>query len=195
MFSSLWFFLNHDSILFLAVELFTNFSQSLLGPFDWSDVSISIISPLFKGVIIGIILLFILQPTIWCPICSCIWYAKSIGVAPFGSTFIAPFGVNTYTSSSNNSFFNVCINSSGSCISLCHSKVSLTQASLSSSTFTLAFFPLKKLDSLYAQCAAIPYSAILCISQVRICTSKGVPFGPIKVVCNDWYIFGFGTAM
>ena len=195
MFSSLWFFLNHASILFLALELLTNFSQSLLGPFDWSDVIISTISPFFNFVTIGIILLFILHPTMWWPICSCIWYAKSIGVEPFGSTFIAPFGVNIYTSSSKSSFFKVCINSSGFCISLCHSRVSLTHASLSSSTFTFAFFPLKKLDSLYAQCAAIPNSATLCMSHVRICTSNGVPFGPIKVVCKDWYIFGFGTAM
>ena len=34
MFSSLKFFLNHEFILFLAPELFTNLSQSLLGPFD-----------------------------------------------------------------------------------------------------------------------------------------------------------------
>ena len=38
--------------------------------------------------------------------------------------------------------------------------------------------------SLYAQCAATPNSAIRCISDVRICTSSGSPFGPITVVCK-----------
>ena len=31
--------------------------------------------------------------------------------------------------------------------------------------------------SLYFQWAAMPYSAVWCISQVRICTSKGIPSG------------------
>ena len=35
------------------------------------------------------------------------------------------------------------------------------------------------------QCAAIQYSAALCISKVRICISKGCPLEPISVVCND----------
>ena len=68
-------------ILFLAAELFTNFSQSLLGPFEFSDVIISTMSPLFNGVSIGIILLFILQPTIWWPISAWIEYAKSIVIS------------------------------------------------------------------------------------------------------------------
>ena len=34
-------------------------------------------------------------------------------------------------------------------------------------------------------CAAIPYSAVRCISSVRICISNGCPFGPISVVCSD----------
>ena len=172
-----------------------NFSQSMLGPLAWSDVIISTISPFFSSVTIGIILLFILQPVIWCPISACILYAKSIGVLPLGKDFISPFGVNTYTSSSKSSVFKVFKNSSGSCMSFCHSSASLIQASLSSVTVTLDFLFLLLFASLYAQCAAIPNSAILCISHVRICTSKGVPFGPINVVCNDWYILGFGTAI
>ena len=75
--------------------LFTNFNQSLLGPFELSDAKISTMSPFFNGVIIGIILLLILQPVIWFPISSCMLYAKSIDVAPLGKTFILPFGVNT----------------------------------------------------------------------------------------------------
>ena len=193
MFSTLSVLLNHCWILVLAVLLFINLSQSLLGPFDLSEVKISTISPFFSFVTIGIILLLILQPVIRFPISSCMLYAKSIGVAPLGNTWILPFGVNTYTSSSNNSVFKVFKNSWGSSISFCHSSVSLSQDNLSSLTVTFAFFPPKKLASLYAQCAAIPYSAILCISQVRICTSKGVPFGPINVVCKDWYMLGFGT--
>ena len=172
-----------------------NLSQSLLGPLLLSFVIICTISPLFNGVIIGIILLFILHPTILFPISAWIWYAKSIGVLPFGNVFISPFGVKTYTSSSNSSVFNVDKNSCGSCISFCHSKLSRSHASLSSVTLTFSFLPFKKLCSLYAQCAAIPNSATLCILYVRICTSKGVPFFPINVVCNDWYIFGFGTAI
>ena len=194
-FSSLCVFLNQLNILLFAPELLINFNQSMIGPLDCSDVIISTISPFFSSVIIGIILLFILHPVMWCPISACILYAKSIGVLPFGKDFISPFGVNTYTSSSNNSVFNVFKNSSGSCISFCHSNASLIHASLSSVTVTFVFLFLLLLASLYAQCAAIPNSAILCISHVRIWTSNGVPFCPINVVCNDWYIFGFGTAM
>ena len=31
------------------------------------------------------------------------------------------------------------------------------------------------------------------ISQVRICTSKGMPSCPMTVVCSDWYMFGLGV--
>jgi len=40
--------------------------------------------------------------------------------------------------------------------------------------------------SLYFQCAAMPYSAVLCISWVRICTSNACPKGLMTVVCSDW---------
>ena len=39
--------------------------------------------------------------------------------------------------------------------------------------------------SLYFQCAAMPSSAMRCISSVRICTSKCRPPGPITEVCSD----------
>ena len=41
------------------------------------------------------------------------------------------------------------------------------------------------LPSLYFQWAAIPSSAIRCISSVRIWTSIRSPYGPITVVCSD----------
>ena len=47
--------------------------------------------------------------------------------------------------------------------------------------------------ALYFQCAAMPYSAVWCISQVRICTSKGMPSLPMTVVCSDWYMLGLGV--
>jgi len=50
-------------------------------------------------------------------------------------------------------------------------------------------------SSLYFQCAAIPYSARRCIEKDRICSSTGLPCGPITVVCNDWYMLNFGIAM
>ena len=49
--------------------------------------------------------------------------------------------------------------------------------------------------SLYFQCAAMPYSARLCISTVRICISTGLPSGPITEVCSDWYMLNLGIAM
>ena len=49
--------------------------------------------------------------------------------------------------------------------------------------------------SLYFQCAAIPNSAVRCISKVRICISKGCPKFVTTVVCSDWYIFAFGVAI
>ena len=41
-------------------------------------------------------------------------------------------------------------------------------------------------SSLYFQWAATPYSAIRCISWVRIWISTGLPSGPMTVVCSDW---------
>ncbi len=49
-------------------------------------------------------------------------------------------------------------------------------------------------SSLYFQWAATPYSARRCIPTVRICSSTGLPEGPITVVCSDWYMLNFGIA-
>ena len=50
-------------------------------------------------------------------------------------------------------------------------------------------------SSLYFQCAATPYSARRCIAKVRICSSTGLPSGPMTVVCSDWYMLNLGIAM
>ena len=41
----------------------------------------------------------------------------------------------------------------------------------------------------------MPYSATRCMSWVRICSSTGLPSGPITVVCSDWYMLNLGIAM
>ena len=119
-----------------------------------------------------------------------------MGVEPFGSVFTSPAGVKQYTLSENRSrsLFKRLKNSLLSDISRCHSRIWRSQLIFSSScwvTFALLLFD----ASLYFQWAAIPYSAVRCISKVRIWISKGCPFGPIKVVCRDWYMFGLGIAM
>ena len=40
----------------------------------------------------------------------------------------------------------------------------------------------------------IPNSAVACIWFVRIWTSRGLPSGPITVVCRDWYMLNLGIA-
>ena len=81
------------------------------------------------------------------------------------------------------------MNSPGSRISCCHSTSWRSQAMRWSSVGR----PLR--PSLYFQCAAMPSSAMRCISSVRICTSKAWPPGPITEVCSDWYRLGRGMAM
>ena len=77
-------------------------------------------------------------------------------------------------------------------MSRCHSKIWRSQFNFAScASMLFAASP----PSLYFQCAAIPYSAVLCISSVRIWISNGCPDGPIRVVWSDWYIFGFGMAI
>ena len=63
-----------------------------------------------------------------------------------------------------------------------------TQAKVSSVPSFLLPMP-----CLYFQWAATPYSAMWCISQVRICTSKGMPSLPMTVVWRDWYMLGLGV--
>ena len=53
---------------------------------------------------------------------------------------------------------------------------------------------LRPLPSLYIQCAATPYSAVSCISWVRIWISSGLPSGPITVVWSAWYMLNLGIA-
>ena len=91
--SSFSSFLNHWLILFLACVLFTIFSQSRLGPWEFWDVMISIRSPFLILYSIGTSLPLTLAPTILFPTALCTLYAKSIGVEPFGSVFTSPWGV------------------------------------------------------------------------------------------------------
>ena len=81
------------------------------------------------------------------------------------------------------------MNSRGSAMSFCHSIIWPSQARSASSC---AFLPA---PSLYRQCAAMPYSAVRCISRVRIWISSGLPSGPTTVVCSDWYMLNLGIAM
>ena len=92
----------------------------------------------------------------------------------------SPEGVNTNTSSANMSIFRSWTNSVAS-VSCCASSKRRTQANFSSSPSLTPCSPL-----LYFQCAATPYSAVRCMSQVRICTSKGMPSLPMTVVCTLW---------
>ena len=72
------------------------------------------------------------------------------------------------------------MNSVGSLRSRCHSISWRSQANALLSWADGVF------SSLYFQCAAMPCSAIRCISWVRICTSIRSARGPITVVCSDW---------
>ncbi len=83
------------------------------------------------------------------------------------------------------------MNSPGSAASFCQSS-SWRSHAISS---PLTGLPGAAAPSLYFQWAAMPYSARLCISTVRICSSTGLPCGPITVVCSDWYMLNFGIAM
>ena len=102
----------------------------------------------------------------------------------------SPFGENTNTSSANMSTFRLWKKSCAS-DSCCVSSRRRIQANFSSSPGLVP----SPLPVLYFQCAATPYSAVMCISHVRICTSNGMPSEPMTVVCTLWYIFGFGVLM
>ena len=62
---------------------------------DWSDVSISTWSPLFKIVFKGCNLPLIFAATHLSPISECIEYAKSIVVEFLGNSITSPFGLKT----------------------------------------------------------------------------------------------------
>ena len=110
-----------------------------------------------------------------------------MGVAPAGRLITSPRGVKTNTSSAKRSTRMVRTNSSAS--TSCWLSSSLRTHSKASSVPSLAL----AMPCLYFQWAAMPYSAVWCISQVRICTSKGMPSRPMTVVCRDWYMLGFGV--
>ena len=108
-----------------------------------------------------------------------------MGVEPWGREMTLPLGVNTKTSSSNMSTFREWTYSSASVSCWLSSRRRIHSKSFSS--------PVVWMPCLYFQWAAMPYSAVWCISHVRICTSKGMPSVPMTVVCRDWYMFGFGV--
>ena len=108
-------------------------------------------------------------------------YAKSTGVAPRASSRISPAGVNTNTVSGKRSTLTCSMNSTGSPAVFCISRISCIQVRARRWATLLRAFP-----SLYRTWAAIPDSAISCISLLRICTSIGSPRGPNSTVCSDW---------
>ena len=186
---------NHWLIRFFAWVLLTTFSQSRLGPLEFCEVIISTRSPLWSSVSMGTSFPLTLAPTILFPTAEWMVYAKSMVQDPAGRVFTSPAGEKQYTLSVNRSrsLLRRLINSRLSDISCCHSRICRSQFSFSSSCSGPDFLPSDA--SLYFQWAAMPYSAVRCISKVRIWISKGWPLGPISVVCSDWYIFCFGMAI
>ena len=131
-------------------------------------------------------------------------YAKSTGVAPAGSAMTSPFGVKTKTSLRDRSKRRDSRNSLGSSVSFCQSSSWRSHAmslTVSLSVPTPLGTSVRTLEApadgscLYFQCAAMPYSARRCMSNVRIWSSTGLPLGPITVVCSDWYMLNLGIAM
>ena len=70
-------------------------SHPSFGPADLSLVLISTISPVLSSLEIGTIIWLTIAPTILSPTPVWILYAKSIGVAPVGSSITLPKGVKT----------------------------------------------------------------------------------------------------
>ena len=71
---------------------------------------------------------------------------------------------------------------------------SLVSSTLSSQSRMICSHGSEAELSLYAQCAAAPYSAMWCIACVRIWISSGcVPTS--TVVCSERYPLGFGLEM
>ena len=166
-------------ILLRACWLCTNSSQSRLG---WASrrVTNSTRSPFWSLVLSGTMRPLILAPTVMSP--RSVWTrnAKSIGVDPAGRSKTSPLGVNTNTCSLKKSVETALRNSREFEESFDQSAICLRSSAIASPR-TLARSP-----SLYAKWAATPYSAISCISRVRICTSIGSPWGPITFVCRLW---------
>ncbi|SLH41664.1 Uncharacterised protein [Mycobacteroides abscessus subsp. abscessus] len=95
----------------------------------------------------------------------------------------SPLGVKTKISGDFRSKRSDSRNSAGSAASRCQSSSWRIHAMSSTSARSPECLPLV---SLYRQCAAMPNSAVRCMSWVRICTSSGLPSGPTTVVCSDW---------
>jgi hypothetical protein len=106
-------------------------------------------------------------------------------VDPDGSVTTSPLGVNTKICGAARSNRSESRKSDGFAASRCQSR-SWRIHDISSTSTVPAEGPLLPRSSLYRQCAAMPYSAVRCISWVRICTSSGLPSGPMTVVCSDW---------
>jgi hypothetical protein len=79
------------------------------------------------------------------------------------------------------------MNSEESVVSCCHSIMLLSQVRRSTCRSVR--------PCLYIQWAAMPYSAVVSISWVRIWISKSLPSLLMTVVCSDWYMLNLGIAM
>ena len=168
--------LNHALIFERARGLLTKLSQSRLGPAcSPLFVTISTTSPLLSLDSRGTSLPFTFAPAQRRPTSVCTENAKSTGVEPPGSATTEPFGVNTNTSGLPRSKRRASRNSDGSSVSFCHS---CNWRSHNISGELESGSP----PCLYFQCAAIPNSARVCISYVRICISIALPLGPMTVV-------------
>ena len=106
-----------------------------------------------------------------------------------GRSKISPRGESTNTYSPRKSLRMLSTNSRLSSVVSRASRICRSQLVLRSSMLCV------ERPSLYIQCAAMPYSAVRCISCVRICTSKGIPLSLSSVVCSERYMFGFGVAI
>ena len=166
---------NHCFTLLFAFGETTKFAHSSDGAASSAvDVRISHVSPEFKRESNETSRPFTRAPMQVCPTSVCTPYAKSIGVASSGRAITRPFGVKTNNSSCSRSVFRLSRNCRGSDTSSCQSIMRLSQSMSVLAT-----------PSLYDQCDATPHSARWCMSRERICTSIGLPPGPITVVCSD----------
>ena len=104
-----------------------------------------------------------------------------MAVAPAGRLMTSPRGVKANTSSGSRSLLMSLSKSVASALERWLSSSWRTQARRSSSLSLPPVMP-----ALYFQCAAMPYSAMRSMSQVRICTSNGMASRPMTVVCKDW---------
>ena len=121
-------------------------------------MSTSTTSPVCRVELSGTILELTFAPTQWLPISLWMAYAKSMGVASFAREMTFPFGVKTSSSLEYSSVFRDSMKSLESFSPPSQLRTSRIQERRSVNAESSAFF------SLYFQCAAIPNSAVLCIS-------------------------------